>query len=280
MATAITDFYDALRVVLGDRDEEFPQYEDASLLKGVRAVAQMGRVKGFGLTTDRNSIYPDVTDPNVFALFIYHAALMFVASSPDRYSYKTRAIGESFGGYGDFIANIQQSLYELENGTYFTSYSQLGTWMKGMFGKNLWEVMTEVKVEAPWQTVNLSLRGATVATESLGTDQDGSVLFTNVGSIIVGAYLLGEYLATRKLEITTVIVNCKAGLGDVVLTLEIGGVGVGVVTILAGETRVEKVMGLALGSGVSARWRCTTAPGSAPDSISEIGLNMTVSPRA
>lgn len=274
--TAITEFYDALRVVLGDMDGEFPEFEDSALLMGVRATVRMGRIRGYQLSGDRMGITPDVSNPNVFALVVYHTARTFRASEPDRYSYGTRAIGETFGGYREFLFNLEQNIQELENGTFFGSYTHLGSWMKGMFGVNLWEAMTEVTVQAPFGTVNVSRAGIAVGVGGAIAGPDGSVLFTNVGALLAGAYLLGEYLATGNCELTTAVVNCAAGTGDCELTLEVNGRAAAVVAIEAGRTRVEAELGLTMGPGDSARWHCTGAPGSAPESVSAVSVNMTV----
>ena len=60
---------------------------------------------------------PDITiddDPIAYTLIIYKAAKMF-AQQFTRYSYKSRAFGESFGDKPDLIIGLLDQVYALEN---------------------------------------------------------------------------------------------------------------------------------------------------------------------
>jgi len=145
MATAISTFYPSLRHILGDIDSDSQKYEDASLLVGVQTIIRCGKLSDYTLSTDSLSVEPDVTDPNDYALVLYHTAHSFIAPKPDAYAFRTRALSQSVSGATrDFLRTLEENIYSLENGEMFDSWQHLDSWLKGMTGVNLLTRLTEV----------------------------------------------------------------------------------------------------------------------------------------
>jgi hypothetical protein len=159
----VSELREPLRVILGDRDASFYMYEDAALDAGVRTAVRMGLVEGYSLATGNTAITPDVSEPNDLALLLYHTVKLFVQSAPDSQSYRTRAISESMGAYKRFLAELEQSIHELENGTMFSSWQNFSTWSMGLFGADLWSLLSDVTVDRPVATVNVGASGISVS---------------------------------------------------------------------------------------------------------------------
>ncbi len=164
MSTPLTDFYDALRSVLGDLDATVRVYEDDSLLKGLRTVIGCGKLSGYTLTSDRLGITPEIPtdgsgDPNKFALLLYHTALLFVGPTPDRFSFRTRAYSESSGSVREFIFKLEEMIHELESGSAFGSWQMFEGWYAALAGRSLWEGLTEVTTEQPMNEISVGISG-------------------------------------------------------------------------------------------------------------------------
>ncbi len=161
--TNISDFYETMRYLLGDRDSTVRQYPDAVLAAAVRSCIRLQKIPGYGVAPSQTEITPAVSDPNVWALVAYHTVKGFVDSNPDRYSYKTRAIGETFGSWRQFLDELRSNIYTLENGAMFSSWQNYYTWFSGVSGLPLEHVMANLTVRAPWLSVGLSTDGVTVS---------------------------------------------------------------------------------------------------------------------
>lgn len=161
--TSIAEFYETIRFLLADRDTTIQQYPDAVLAASVRSCIRLQRVPGYAVDTDPTQITPAVTDVNHWALIAYHVVKGFVDSHPDRYSYKTRAIGESFGSWRQFLDELKLNIYRLENGTMFSGWFSFYTWLSGMSGLPLNLVLAQLNVRAPFYTVGLSQDSVTVS---------------------------------------------------------------------------------------------------------------------
>src|SRR5438309_1983883 len=149
--TNITLAYPTLRVLLQDVGPDVFQYPDATLLQGLRAALTLQRIPGFGLTPDQNNITPDMigtgTDPNKFALLIYHTCRLFIMGQPEGYSYKTRAMAEKFGSLKLFLQSLENDIHKLENGTMFLGWQSYHAWINGMMGLPAGLVLTDVNVK-------------------------------------------------------------------------------------------------------------------------------------
>ena len=168
--TALTFFIPTLRVLLQDFDPSVQQYADTSLINGLKTALLMNRLPGFGVSLDGTSVTPDIVgpgaDPNNFALLVYHTVRYFVLGNPERYSYKTRAVSESFGHTRQFLNSVELDIWQLENGSLITSWQSYHSWVAGCAGLPLGLVLTNVNVAAPFFTANVSTAGVTIAPSS------------------------------------------------------------------------------------------------------------------
>ena len=160
MSTAISDLYNALRHLLGDRDSTVQLYQDSSLLIAVQTMVQMGKVSAFELSTDHLSITPAITTPNDLALLLYHTVLSFVASEPDSQSYRTRAVSETTGANREFIWQLTSSIHELQSGTMFDSWQSFGAWIQGVAGVDLVTFLSPLSSISGFAGVSLDMAGS------------------------------------------------------------------------------------------------------------------------
>lgn len=137
MSTEISDLYTSLRHILGDRDSNAYRYENSALLAGVQTIMKCGKVTGYSLTSDTLGITPDLTDPNDFALTLYHTALSFIASEPDGWSFRTRSASKTVGSSKGFVRQLEANIHDLENGEMFDSWQSFGEWVRGVQGIDL-----------------------------------------------------------------------------------------------------------------------------------------------
>jgi hypothetical protein len=162
MSTLISEFRDPLRHLLGDRHASVYQYSDGNLDAAVKTMVKMGKLAGFALTPAQDAVTPDVSDPNDYALLLYETVRSFVAGNPDRYSYRTRALSETFGRWREFLDYLETNIHELKNGAMFDGWQSFAGWWRGNVGEDLLEVMTRVEVQAPVQTVTVNSDGTHV----------------------------------------------------------------------------------------------------------------------
>ena len=156
-----------VRAVLGD----FPKlgkhrYEESTVTRMVRALVQMGELDGYVLTPDLNGIAPVITNPKIFGALIYKAAKRLLLPNAAMYSYRTRAMSESFGEQKAFVADLENALYDLENPTMFRSYQTFYAWLGGVVGLDIWTMMTKMKVDAPIAEAEINISGLYLNTGS------------------------------------------------------------------------------------------------------------------
>ncbi len=168
--TPLALFYVTLRVFLDDLDPETFAYPDATLLNALRAALLLNKLPGYTLTPDQNAVTPDLlaagANPNNYALLVYHTVRLFHLGQRDRYSYKTRAVSESFGSMREALLALELDLHQLENGTLFLSWQSYHSWVAGMAGLPAGLVLTNVNVKAPFFTANVSTAGVTITPSS------------------------------------------------------------------------------------------------------------------
>ncbi|HEX3800246.1 MAG TPA: hypothetical protein VH413_16240 [Verrucomicrobiae bacterium] len=153
-----------VRVTLGDFDKSFPNYSDEAIDDVVRTKLMCGEVPGQKLGMDRKSILPGITQPCDLARLMYKAALTFKAPETAQYSYRTRAIEEKFGREDFFIRELQNAIYELDNGRMFDSFQSFYGWVNALRGLDIWGLMTDMNVNAPVMAVSIGPAGITVQT--------------------------------------------------------------------------------------------------------------------
>ena len=139
------------------------RYPDGTLRDGVRTALVLNKLPGYRLDSDLVSVTPDLVgdglDPNKFALLCYHAVKLFVDPTPDRYSFRTRALSESFGSVHRFLQSLEMEIHKLENGAMFSGWQNYFAWLSGMAGLPLAEVLTDMHVTAPLWNATLTREG-------------------------------------------------------------------------------------------------------------------------
>lgn len=160
-------WYPGLRILLGDFDPIVQQYPDTVLADSLRTTMLFGKAPSpYALTPDNNGITPDIgSDPtsvNTYALISYYSARWFVMSRPDRYSFKTRAMSESFGSSAKFLQTLEQEIHLLENGTMFSGWQSYFAWLHGVAGLPLGEVLAGFELQAPLWTATFTRDGMKV----------------------------------------------------------------------------------------------------------------------
>jgi hypothetical protein len=120
----LSDLYDDVRALTGDFDRRL--YDDSAICSVMRTVLRRGAVRveddcrcqTWAVGPDGISIVPAIqtTDAYPYALLLYHSALQLVAPNMAAYSYRTRALSERWGEHRDFMGELKNTLYELENG--------------------------------------------------------------------------------------------------------------------------------------------------------------------
>lgn len=164
MSTAITELYTPVRAFLGDFNSTVRKYQDTAIADVVRAIVRCGRVPGIMVSQDNLNLEPGLSTPALYAQTVYHACLAFVGPNAGAYSYRTRAMSESFGEQKDFIHELKMALYDVENGgaSAFSGWVDFHSWAMSITGVNLWDVMSELKTNAPVATVTVGRDGITV----------------------------------------------------------------------------------------------------------------------
>ena len=156
-------FYLPLRIMLGDLDPSVQRYPDLTLQAGVKTVIQLGKLRGYSLGLDGVSITPDLVGPGIcpdkFALACYHTVKLFVDPIPDRMGFRTRELSEQHGNVHRFLQSIEMEIHKLENGAMFSAWQNYFSWLSGMAGLPLAEVMTDMHVQAPLWDATLTREG-------------------------------------------------------------------------------------------------------------------------
>jgi hypothetical protein len=165
MSTAITDFRTPVRAILGDFDLTVRKYQDTAIDSVVQMVVRSGQLPGFVINAGGTGITPDVIAGRDYGLLIYKAAKAFVTPNAAAYSYRTRALSESFGSQGHFIQQLENALHDIDSGGGAMFSTQLGfrSWFLGMAGVDPWADMADMEVNAPTATVSIGRDGVGVS---------------------------------------------------------------------------------------------------------------------
>jgi hypothetical protein len=162
MSTAISELYNPVRAFLGDFSTTVRKYSDTAIADVVRALVRCGEVPGITVSADSASLEPGLSTPLLYAQVVYRACLKFVAPNVGAYSYRTRAMSESFGHSAGFVLQLESALYDMENGAGFAAFVDFQTWAMSVTGVCIWSAMSEVKINAPVATVSVGRDGITV----------------------------------------------------------------------------------------------------------------------
>lgn len=153
--------------MLEDRDPTIQLYSDDVLSDGVKTVVQLGMLNnavispagGFALAVGETAIEPGLTTPDLFALCAFHTVLMFISPERSAYSYRTRPFAESFGNRNQYIAKLEGRIHSLENGELFGGWQSMFSWLSGVQGLPLDQVLTEFNVSAPFWRASFGVDG-------------------------------------------------------------------------------------------------------------------------
>jgi hypothetical protein len=161
--SAFSLFYPGTRILLMDYDPTVRMFPDGVIDDAIRTVIQMGKVPRYALAVDLGSITPDIANPCDYALVTYHTAKMFLVGRPDRYAFKTRGFAESVGNYYRALTTIEQEIHNLENGTMFSAWQSYFSWLHGVAGLPLGEVLAAFDLQAPLWRASFNRDGMKVA---------------------------------------------------------------------------------------------------------------------
>jgi len=163
MSTLIADLYTPIRAFLGDFNTTVRKYSDTAIADVVRTVVRCGHVPGITVDGAGTGLDPGLTTTLLYAQVVYQSCLKFVGPNIGSYSYRTRALGESFGNQSHFVLELQSALSAIENGAGFGAFIDFHTWAMSITGVPLWNMLTELRTNAPIATVTVGRDGITVS---------------------------------------------------------------------------------------------------------------------
>lgn len=162
--TLVSDFFEPVRAFLGDfKPGKFRKYEDQAIASVVRSLIRCGQLPGYSLDPSRLKIVPPIADPAKFGLLTYKACRTFVTPNQASYSFRTKALGETFGNQRDVLWELQNAIEELENPTMFATWQSFAAWTMSLTGMDIWAHLSEMQTNAPIATVTIGRQGLVVS---------------------------------------------------------------------------------------------------------------------
>ena len=143
--TRLSDLYDDVRAITGDFGRRL--YEDSAIRSVMMTVLRQGRVKAdcrrWTLAPDCLGISPAIlnTDIQAYSLLVYHTALILVTPNIAAYSFRTRALSERFGEQRDFLAELKNTLYDLEDEGAYATVTGLRSTLFAVNGVWVWSYL-------------------------------------------------------------------------------------------------------------------------------------------
>lgn len=147
--TRLSDLYDDIRALTGDFQKQV--YEDSAIASVMRTQLRLGRVKTEGechrgrtrwtVGPDGMTLVPAIlgTDIRAYSLLVYYSALTLVTPNLAAYSYRTRAMSERWGEQKDFLAELKNALYDIEDGEQsWANVTGLRSWLFAVNGIWVW----------------------------------------------------------------------------------------------------------------------------------------------
>ena len=153
--SAFAEFYESIRLLLGDQDADARLFEDTQLDAALRMGVRLLGALGYGYTLvlpGRTEITPDVNDPNDWMLLCYRACFAFTPSLCEATSFRTRAFTETRGGRKELLWVLETELYRLENRSLFSSWTDLATWASALEGADPVVRMAQMRQTGVTQT--------------------------------------------------------------------------------------------------------------------------------
>lgn len=131
----LSDLFPDVRAVCGDHRAR--RYQDSAIETVMRVNLRAGRVPGYALGPDNRSIAPALpnTDVTAYVLLVYHTAKILLTPNVKSSSYRTRALSERFGDQRDFLVELENVLYEVENGSQtYSNVHGMRSWLWALLG--------------------------------------------------------------------------------------------------------------------------------------------------
>ena len=165
--TPVCNLFEPIRALAGDLHPTEHLYEDATLASVVRSVVALGKLNVMGtlytLTPDRRAITPALPDARTLALGVLHSVKYLLRPNMAGSSYRTRAISESFGNQRDFLWDLNNEIWDMENpnGACATFQNFYG-WVNATTGLNIYALMTDMNTTGSVATVSIGRAGLQV----------------------------------------------------------------------------------------------------------------------
>ena len=156
--TVLSDLFDDVRAITGDFKKRL--YEDSAIASVMRVVLRShlvaddrypGGWRGgcppprglWTLAPDGLSLSPALQNSDVqpYLKLVYNTALKLVTPNLAAYAYRTRALSERFGEQKDFLFELKNLLYELENDQAWANITGLRSWLFAVNGIWVWSYM-------------------------------------------------------------------------------------------------------------------------------------------
>ena len=160
----IAQMYEPVRVCLGDFNPNFRKYSDEAVASVVRTCLRIGKIPLQSVGSDGWSITPGIVLPADMALLMYHSAKMFMGPLAIETRIESRALGQKKGRPELFWFDLNNAIYDLENGEMFSCFQSFYAWVNSLTGIDIWSVLSDMRTTAPVATVSIGRAGVTVST--------------------------------------------------------------------------------------------------------------------
>ncbi len=167
--TPICNLYDIIRPMLGDFHPTEHLYEDETLRRVVLGVVKMGKLNilgpAFNVTPDNRCITPVLPNAQTMALAVLYSVRTILRPTMASSSYRTRAMSESFGVQRDYLWDLENEIWDVENpGCAVATFQSFYGWVNATTGLNIYALLTDFNNTGSVATVSLGRAGLQVAT--------------------------------------------------------------------------------------------------------------------
>jgi hypothetical protein len=161
--SSLTDFCEPVRAIMGDFRTPY-KFADDAIAGVVRSIVRMGEVPGYGITSNGLSVAPAVSVPADLARLVYHSARVLLRPNIGGFGWRTRAMSVRRENQREFLRELENVIYYLENPTQLESFQSYYAWVNSIAGINVWSLMSEMKVNSPVATVSIGTSGLVINT--------------------------------------------------------------------------------------------------------------------
>lgn len=138
-ASALSDFRDVIRVLIGDDDPQgLTEYEDGQIDQAVKMVFQLGfSPAGYSVDYGSGTIEPAIVEGDHFALIAFKAARLRLGGEEGGSTYRTRALSVTSKGDSkrDILLELERMVHQIEGGVCcFVTQRDFVTWFNDMNG--------------------------------------------------------------------------------------------------------------------------------------------------